>query len=135
MDRVPEIGFPGTQIHPKNVLFKASWTRLFFIFGQIFGLFDDSSKFRSAFSALHFEKSSNMAKIWPKMKKSLVQLALNPFFGCWFRVPKNRISGNTHEYYFSIHAASAIEFNSTKMKWHTKRLFLPWNEVNPVHIN
>ena len=29
---------------------------------------------------------------WGKMKKSLVQHALNPFFG-WFRVPENPVSG------------------------------------------
>ena len=47
--------------------------------GQIFGIFDDFSKFRIAFGVLHFGKSSNMAKIWGKMMKSLVRLALNPF--------------------------------------------------------
>ena len=35
--------------------------------------------FTIIFSTLHFEKSSNMAKIWQKMKKSLVRLAFNPF--------------------------------------------------------
>ena len=30
------------------------------------------SKFHSAFCILHFEKSSNMVKIWPKMKKFIV---------------------------------------------------------------
>ena len=34
----------------------------------------------------HFEKSSNMSKIWQKMKRSPVQIAFNPFFG-WFRAP------------------------------------------------
>ena len=41
-DRVPEIGFSGTQIQPKNG-FTASWIKLFFIFCQIFGIFDDFS--------------------------------------------------------------------------------------------
>ena len=41
---------------------------------------------------LHFGKSSSMAKIWQKMKKSLVQIALYPFIG-WFRGPENPISG------------------------------------------
>ena len=40
--------------------FKASWTRLFFIFCQIFGIFNDYSKFLSTFGVLHFEKSSNV---------------------------------------------------------------------------
>ena len=46
-----------TGNHPKNG-FKASWTRLFFIFA----ILDAFSKFHSTFGALHFEKSSNMAK-------------------------------------------------------------------------
>ena len=53
---------------------------------------------------LHFEKSSKMAKIWQKMKKSLVGLAFNHAFNLlfsWFQVPENQISGthsdtNTH---------------------------------------
>ena len=45
----------------------------------MFAIFDDSSKFCSAFGALFFEKSSNMAKIWQNMKKALVQFAFNPF--------------------------------------------------------
>ena len=64
----------------------------FLFFCQTCGIFDDRSKFRSAFVALHFEKSWNMAKIWQKMKKSLVQLAFSPFF-VWFRIPKNPIFG------------------------------------------
>jgi len=75
-------GIPGSQ-NPifgysesaKNGL-KTSWTRVFFIFLPIFFvIFDDFSNFRSAFGMFQFEKSSNMAK----MKKSLVQLAFNPF--------------------------------------------------------
>ena len=45
---------------------KASLTRLFFISYQIVGIFNDFSKFRSAFCALHFENSSNV----PKMGKN-----------------------------------------------------------------
>ena len=58
---------------------KASRTRLFFIFSQTFAIFDDFSKFRNTSSALYFEKSSNMEKLWQKMKNSLVQLGFNPF--------------------------------------------------------
>ena len=47
-DRVPEIGFSGTGISQKWV-FKASLTRLFFIFGTHF---DDFSKFRNIFGTL-----------------------------------------------------------------------------------
>ena len=83
-DRVlPEIGFSGKRNQLKNG-FKASWTRLFFILCQIFALFDD------------FPKWYTLAKLWKIIKyaknlvknekKSLVQLALNPFFS-WFRAP------------------------------------------------
>ena len=40
--------------------------------------------------ALHFEKSSNMPKIRQKVKKSLVQLALNPFL---YGTSKTRVPG------------------------------------------
>ena len=39
---------------------------------QIFAIFDYFSMFYSTFFALHFDKSSNMAKIWQNMRKSLV---------------------------------------------------------------
>ena len=48
---------------------------LFFIFLQIFAIFDDFSigiVFFITFGTIHFEKSSNMAKIWGKMKKTNV---------------------------------------------------------------
>ena len=40
-------------------------------------IFDDFSNFFSTFGVLHFKESSNMAKIWQKMKKSLVQPELH----------------------------------------------------------
>ena len=46
---------------------------------KMVGIFDDFSKFHSAFSTLHFEKSLNMANILQKLKKSLVQLVINSF--------------------------------------------------------
>ena len=64
--------FSGTQNQPKNG-FMACWIRLIFILFPICGIFDDFSKLYSAFNVLHF-------KIWQKMKKRLVQLAINPFF-------------------------------------------------------
>ena len=57
--------------------------RLFFIFYQIFVVFDDFSKFCSTFDLLHNEKSSNIWQ-WQKMKKSLVQLAFNPYISTWY---------------------------------------------------
>ena len=44
----------------------ASWKRLFFIFYQIFCIFDDISKFCNFYDVLHFKKSSNI--IEKKMK-------------------------------------------------------------------
>ena len=63
--------------------FKAiSWTRLFLAFCQIFGNFDyffkDLQRLRS--SSLWKKNIIKWAKNLGKMKKSLVQLALNPFF-------------------------------------------------------
>ena len=49
-------------------------------FAKFFGIFDYFSKF--------------MAKIWQKMKKSLVQLALNPFLHRIPWVPKTWVSGS-----------------------------------------
>ena len=61
---------------PRNSFFrlKASWTRLSFIFCQIFAIFDDFSKFHSV---LHFDKSPNLGE---KMKKIVVQLVFNPLY-------------------------------------------------------
>ena len=61
-------------------------------FSSFFGVFDDFSKWRALKVLRNFEKSSNVPQIWQKMKKSLVQLAFNPFFG-WFQVPETRVSG------------------------------------------
>ena len=66
-----------------------SWTRLFFIFCQLFGIFDDISKFCCTL----FGKSSNLAKFW-QIKKSLVQLALYqgiPIFSAESGYPKIRL--------------------------------------------
>ena len=50
-------------------------------FSSFFAIFHDFSKWRAPKALCNFEKSSNMTKIWQKMKKRLVQLAFNPFFG------------------------------------------------------
>ena len=39
------------------------------MFSQIFAIFDDFSNNRRALGAIHLEKSSNMEKIWGKIKK------------------------------------------------------------------
>jgi len=78
-ERIPEIRFSGTWNQPKSGLM-SSRTRLFFIvlpnFLPYLMIFQSSAAF---FVMPHFEKSSNMAKFWQKMKKSLVRLAFNPF--------------------------------------------------------
>ena len=86
VQRVPKIQFSGIWNQPKNG-FKASWTEPFFHFCHIFV---DFSKFCSTFSTLHFEKSSNMAKIWQNMKKTHIQLAFNLFPHGAGRYPKPR---------------------------------------------
>ena len=45
---------------------------------NFFALFDDFSKWSVPKTLWKFEKSSNMAKLWQKMKKNLIQLAFNP---------------------------------------------------------
>ena len=44
-------------------------------------IFNDFSKWSRSKVLKNFEKSSNMANVWQKKKKSLVQLAFNPFLG------------------------------------------------------
>jgi len=45
------------------------------------GIFDTAfSKWSKSKTLQKIEKSSNMPNIWQQMKKSHVQLALNPFF-------------------------------------------------------
>ena len=51
-------------------LIRFFWLRLFFIFCQIFAIFDDFSKSQNIFSIFHFEK---WQKFGGKEKKSLVQ--------------------------------------------------------------
>ena len=57
---------PGMS--PRNgISASASWARIFsFFFLNIFAIFDDFLKFHSSFCALHFKKSSNMAKVLGK---------------------------------------------------------------------
>ena len=69
MDREPEIGFSGTRNQTKNG-FKASWTKPFLIFA----IFDYFSKWSILNVLQNFEKSSNIAKIWQLVKKSLDNL-------------------------------------------------------------
>ena len=59
-------------------VFKASWTRLFFIYCQKFWHFWWFFKVECTKGPLqNFKKSSNVPKIWQKMKKSLVQHAFS----------------------------------------------------------
>ena len=83
-DRVPEIGFLGARNYPINV-FKASWCGKQ-CFSSYFATFDDFSKFCSDFGTLHLENH----QICQKIKKRLVQVALNPFL---YGTSKTRNSG------------------------------------------
>ena len=91
MEWVPKIQFLGTRNQLKTQ-FKANQTMLFLIFCQIFGIFDDFSKFNSAFGMLYFGNSSKMAKFWQKMMKNLVRLAFTHFF-IVLQIPNIRVSG------------------------------------------
>ena len=57
-----------------------SWVKKTRIFLAGLKIAEDLDIFSWVKIAEDFKKSSNMAKIWQKMKKSLVELALNPFF-------------------------------------------------------
>jgi len=63
----------------RKIGLKGKINKAFLHFLPIFDIFDDFSKFFSTVSALPFEKSSNMAKMYQKMRNCLVQLSLNPF--------------------------------------------------------
>ena len=74
--RVPEFGFSSTRDQPKNG-FMASSTRLFFIFRQTSGIFDDFSKFHNTFGTHTHStalKASNMPKSGKKWIKVLFKL-------------------------------------------------------------
>ena len=64
--------------------FKARWAMVF-VFWQILGIFAD-------FSLRNFKKSSNIPKIWQKMKKCLVQFALKTHFYMELLQHENSIS-------------------------------------------
>ena len=73
--RKPNLSYK-IKLVPKSLKFgyrnwlKASQTRTFFIFCQIFDIFDDFSKIRSIFCIRSTLKNHhNMSKFWPKMKK------------------------------------------------------------------
>ena len=61
---------------------KASWTRLFFIFCQIFAIFDDSSNWRTPKGLRNFEKIIKFGQnLCTKWRRRLIKLSINPFFG------------------------------------------------------
>ena len=66
-------------------------------------IFDAYSKFHSNFGMLHFKKSSNMAKIKLKMKKSLLQLAFNPFLHGTTGTPGHTRSATTFSINFGFY--------------------------------
>ena len=81
---------------------------------QIFGIFDGFAKFHSAFGMLHFEKSSNMAKIWQKTNKSASMV---------LRVPEPRGS--------SPRSATSM-YDTSSQHWLTKTKIMSWHNLfNP----
>ena len=99
------------EINARNGL-NTSWTRL------IFG-------------ALHFEKSSKMAKIWQKMKKSLVQLTSNPFL--------HRTAGTQNpgfDYSFQRSSARVFLYLLSNLFFYRERLLSKyWWRGCKVHLN
>ena len=61
----------GYQMYHGEMGLRQVEQRHFFIFCQLFVIFDDFSKWSTL---KNFEKSTNMAKIWQKMKKALFNL-------------------------------------------------------------
>ena len=96
-DRVPEIRFLGIRNQPKNG-FKASLSRLFFIFCQIFAIFGKIIKYAK--------------KLAKNEKKSLVKLAISllpkPETGYYTRSVTNR----EHYKYFIEFLNAARSFSS-----------------------
>ena len=71
-----------------------SQKKLFFNFCQISAIFDDFSYFCSTFSALHFEKSSNLAQIWQKLAENSLFDLPETHFSIVLSVPETQILGN-----------------------------------------
>ena len=62
------------------------------LFAECFGKSDDFSQWSIPKALQNFEKLSNMPKIWQKMKKSLVQLALKTHFSMALPKPDPSLS-------------------------------------------
>ena len=73
----------------------------------------------------YFEKSSNMAKLWKKMKKGLVQLALNPFFGRLNPISSTRSVTTLQHTALYIKVLNVNFFKSTYLKIHL--IFQIWD--------
>ena len=73
------ITFPYADFSTKLGLMLVSFVRLqrfSIFFANFLGIFDGFSMFHRAFGMLHYETSSNMPKIWQKMKKNLAYSCL-----------------------------------------------------------
>ena len=70
--------------------------KTFLHFYQIFDIFDEFSKWSALKALPNYEKSSDMAKIWQQMKKSLLQLALTHFSMIVLQKPETRVSGTEY---------------------------------------
>ena len=88
-----------------------------------FCIFDDFSKWRMPKTVRNYTLKNH--QIWQKMKKSLVQLASNLFFGC-FLVPENPISGNR-----SVTSLHTIFF-VFGFPWFRLAVFFTWCSCNKI---
>ena len=66
----------------------------------------------------NFEKSSNMPKIWQKIKKSFAQLGLSPFFG-WLQIPD-------HHYYIHSKPIFLVSVPATPINYSNERDAQKW---------
>ena len=86
MDRVlPETRVSGFGIAMENWL-KTCWTRLFFIFCQIFDMFDEFSKWSLPMALQNFKKSSSV--LYQKKGNTPCSPCLKPIFFADFGYPK-----------------------------------------------
>ena len=90
--------YPKSDSRVPGISRKMGWRQvekeLSLFFHQIFAIFDDFSKWSRTKKVLrNFEKSTNMAAIWQKMKQKALLNLLSTHFSADNREPENQISG------------------------------------------
>ena len=106
-ERVHKIRFSGTRNLPKNG-FKTSWTRLFFIFAKFLAYLMIFQSFVVPFPSRCTLKNHQICR--QKMKKSLVQLALNLFIHSNSKT-RNPIFGSPIRHYHWLFITTLIDFS------------------------